>query len=419
MNTTRRLSGTDVAVLLSLHRAGASTRTKLARALGLGSATVFRASEALLDEGWIIETQGTASSAGRRARPIAMSPRAGHVLAVNLSAERADMAAVAADLTISATTSIEVDLHRQGPEPVFDRIADAAKSLFRRIDSGSSEPRGLGIAIAGLVEAAPGTPVMPSGLPLWQGYRLGSLAQEYWSVPVVIDNDANLCALGEMFRGAGRDSRNFVYVHLDIGIGAGLVIERQLYRGTSGFAGEIGHIRVPGVTRQCPCGKIGCLQAVAAEPALLSTARGRIKPEVRPSRNAAARPSQLTLADVASAAAAGNPAAIELVTETGLRVGQVLATVCSVVSPDRLLLGGRLMVLGQRFVSSIRRALTEDVLPGTGHHVSVELAELGAHAGLMGAAAVALERVIVESAATATPSAAEKLANHPIASLVI
>src|SRR5690348_1450437 len=120
MTAQRRLNPTEVAILLSLHRAGSGTRTKLAKALGFGSATAFRASEGLLLSGWILETNRAASLAGRRARPIAIAPDAAHVLAFNLSADRTDIAVVAANLTIAATTSVEIDLRRHGPETVFE-----------------------------------------------------------------------------------------------------------------------------------------------------------------------------------------------------------------------------------------------------------------------------------------------------------
>jgi len=418
MSAERRLNPTEVAILLSLHRAGSGTRTKIAKALGFGSATAFRASEGLISSGWILETTRAASSAGRRARPIVIAPDAAHVLAFNLSADRADIAIVAANMTIAATTSLEVDLRRQGPEVVFERLKSAAAALIRRV--GLKEPTisGIGIAMAGVVHSELGSPVMPSGLPLWHGYHIGSLAHELWGVPAVVDNDANLCALGEMFRGGARESRNFIYVHLDIGIGAGLVIERQLYRGSTGLAGEIGHVRVPGATRQCPCGKVGCLQAVASAPAVIARARTRSRGTSGPLRRATDKERHLTLADIAAAAKDGDEIAIEVISEAGLQIGQVLAGASNLISPDQILVGGGMAVFGPRLIAAMRRSLMEDGLPGSGHQIAIDFAELGEHAALMGAAALAVERVIVDSAAAATPSAAEKLSNHPIASLV-
>jgi predicted NBD/HSP70 family sugar kinase len=211
---------------------------------------------------------------------------------------------------------------------------------------------------------------------------------------VLVDNDVNIMALGEKHAGIARSVDDFLFVKIGTGIGCGIVVGGEVYRGVSGSAGDIGHIRVDDAGPMCLCGNTGCLEAFFGGSALardaLAAARSDRSPELAGllERNGA-----LTAADVAAAAAAGDPVSVGMIRDGGRRVGQVLAGLVSFVNPGLIVIGGGVAGIGHSLLAEIRGVVYRRSLPLATGNMPIVLSELGGEAGVVGAARLISDRV--------------------------
>lgn len=246
---------------------------------------------------------------------------------------------------------------------------------------------GIGLAVPGPVDSETGRVVQPPIMPGWDGYDIRSrLARAFTEhtgegararpVPVLVDNDANLMAYGEQ-RTGHPDCSAFVLVKVSTGIGAGVVVDGSIFRGVDGGAGDIGHIRV-GAEALCRCGSYGCLAAVASGGAV---ARRLAESGVPASSGS----------DVRDLLAAGHPEAAALAREAGRRVGDVLATVVTLLNPGVLMIAGDLA--GTAFLTGVRELLYQRALPRSTAHLDVVTSRLGERAALVGAGALVVEHL--------------------------
>lgn len=196
--------------------------------------------------------------------------------------------------------------------------------------------------------------------------------------PVLVDNDANMGARGEQRFGGARGCRNFIYVKASHGIGAGLVLNGETYRGALGIAGEIGHTQLPEATSLCRCGNRGCLETVAS----ITEVRRQL------ALIGQAGTEELPLAELSR-----DPAASRILTAVGRTLGRVLADICNVLNPEAIIMGGELSVAGEPLLSGIRESVDRYAQPAAAEKVRIAAADLGPRAELMGAIATALAHV--------------------------
>ncbi|MGK3209007.1 ROK family protein [Amycolatopsis sp. MEPSY49] len=240
---------------------------------------------------------------------------------------------------------------------------------------------GIGISVPGPVEPGRTSVTQPPIMPGWDGYPIDTHLGPRFGAPVLVDNDANLMALGE-HRARYPDSEALVVVKVSTGIGAGLVIGGEVYRGIDGGAGDIGHVRLPGhPDARCLCGSTGCLAAVAGGGALAARLTGLGLPTTSGS-------------GVRERILAGEPAAVRLAEEAGRQVGEVLATLVCVVNPGVLVVAGDLAE--PHFVAGVREVLYRRALPRSTRNLRVEIGGRGEALG--GAVAMVVESVFSPAA---------------------
>ncbi len=204
-------------------------------------------------------------------------------------------------------------------------------------------------------------------------------------LPVTVENEANLAALAERWDGAAHDLASFVHVTGEVGVGAGIVIDGELYRGSRGFAGEIGHITVAPGGARCACGAQGCLETLAGIESLRERA-GMARPD---------GVGELAVAEaLAERAAASDPATLAAVDEAGAALGMALAAAINLLDLEAVVLGGSFTPLGPWLVPRVRAALAERVLAASWTAFDVRTSSLGVHAAVRGAAAAHLRGVL-------------------------
>ena len=193
-------------------------------------------------------------------------------------------------------------------------------------------------------------------------------------MPIAVDNDANLGALAEFTLGAGRDASDIVYLKLSSGIGAGLVLGGLLHRGATGIAGELGHVLSTTEGRVCRCGNRGCLETVAAAPALIELLR--------------VSHGELTLADLLRLAEDGDVGVRRVFADAGRSIGRALADLVNAVNPELVVVGGDLSAVGEPLLDGIRASLERYALPAASAAVEVVPGVLGERAEVLGAVAL-------------------------------
>lgn len=273
-----------------------------------------------------------------------------------------------------------------GPAAVVDQICRLARAVW---DGASGEPAGLGVCVAGPVDAVAGVVLEAWTMAGWHNVPLQAWLEERTGLPVTLANDANAAALGEWRYGAGQGCRHFVFVTVSTGIGGGVIADGRLLLGDRGIAGEVGHMIVARDGPRCNCGACGCWEAVASGTALARNANlaQATAPQSTLHRLAGERP--LTAQDVGAAARTGDPLAMRLVHEEGEWLGIGLAGLLHLFSPQRIAVGGGLANLLDLFMPQIVHEIRTRAMPPY-RDVPVVAAALGDNAGVVGAGTLAL-----------------------------
>jgi predicted NBD/HSP70 family sugar kinase len=364
--------------MLRLIRAGQGvTRADLARSTGLSRSAVQAIVAGLLADEQVteveVEEKGPGTGSGRPGtRLVALGdPVAGIDFGHNhLHVAIAD---TFGQLIGDRRVELDVDL---AAEKSMDTAADLLATLRR--EHGVDRLQAVAAGIPGPVDLASGLVQSPTILSGWVGLSPTTELERRLGVPVRIENDAALGALGELYAGGGRDHRDFLYVKASHGIGASLVLNGDLYRGGTGLAGEIGHTHLTGRTELCRCGNRGCLEAVVSVAAINEQIA-----HTHPGTD----PATLVLGAVT------DPITDRILEESGRILGQVASDLCNLINPTAVIIGGELGATGPAFVHGIEQAIRRYAQPATAAALTVRAADLGNRAELYGALALASRSV--------------------------
>ncbi len=254
---------------------------------------------------------------------------------------------------------------------------------------------GVGIGVPGLVAFERGLVYNLTNVPGWKNVRLKKILEAMLSalgakIPVLVDNDVNLMALGESRFGAGRGAKDLVCVTLGTGVGGGIIIDGKLYRGASSAAGEIGHMPLKEEGLRCNCGSFGCLERYVGNRYIVD----EIKDKIRSGQPTKIRElvkgdlSLVTPETISIAAKKKDALAIECWRRVGARIGVALSGVINLLNPEKIIIGGGMAEAGEVLFSAIRDTVNERALPVSRGAVKIVKAKLGNDAGIVGAAAL-------------------------------
>lgn len=275
-------------------------------------------------------------------------------------------------------------------------IIEATATLVTTLTEAAEGPvEGIGIACAAFVDARAGHVWFAPNLP-WRDLDLAAEVASRVDREVVVENDANAAAWGEYRFGAGSDCDDMLLVTVGTGVGGGCINDDRLVRGAFGIGGEVGHIVLDPSGPRCGCGNAGCLEVFASGTALVRNARELVTSPSPLGEALRARcggdPDALTGHDITELAREGDGASIELLDELGTRLGQGIASICAVLDPGRVAIGGGVADAGDLLIGPTRTAFAKHLI-GRGHRPSPEIvpATLGNDAGIVGAATIARE----------------------------
>ncbi|HKU31853.1 ROK family transcriptional regulator [Arthrobacter sp. NyZ413] len=375
--------------LFQLLRDGrARTRAELAITTGLARSTVASRIDALMNSGLVGPAGEASSSGGRPPSRFAFNPAARVVLAVDVGATHVIVAVTDLGGTVLAERRLKQQV-ADGPDVVLGRVVAEGLELLGESGRGIVDLAGIGIGLPGPVEHATGRPVKPPIMPGWDGFDVVRYVQRSLPVPVLVDNDVNIMALGER-TAYWPDHDNLLFVKIATGIGAGIISSGELQRGANGTAGDLGHVRVPrGDDVLCTCGNHGCLEALASG---MAVARQLSANGLEASSGA----------DVVRLVAEGNLQAIQALRQAGRDVGDVLATVVNLLNPSMIVIGGSVGEAGEHLVAGIREVVYRRSLPLATSHLRIGISMAGDRAAILGASQMVTQHVLSPAVIEAT-----------------
>lgn len=313
-----------------------------------------------------------------------------YLFGIDIGGTKIALAAVTPDGAVLAERAIETRAHEGAPR-VIARLIAALHSI-----EPDDRLLGIGIGSTGPLDITRGRIQNPYTLPTFEDVDIVTpLAQEFHT-PVILENDCDAAALGEAWRGAGQRVRNMIYVTVGTGIGAGLILEGKLYHGVGLMAGEFGHMTIAYRGVECYCGNRGCLEMLAAGPAIAKAYQARKAAaeylDGLPSLSKMGEP-ELSARDVIDLAQVGDPIAQEIVHEAAEYLGIGLANLITLLAPDVIVLGGGVMERFELFAPTLYETIAQRVTLVPARQVRLRRAALGRRAGVIGAAKAALDRL--------------------------
>lgn len=355
------------------------TRADLVEQTGLARSTVGHRIDLLASHNLIEEVGEAPSTGGRPPMVIRFNGDAGVVLVADLGATHARFAVMSLDARVLAETGMDL-LIADGPDSVLDTTLEVFSKLLVEADRPDDDVRGVGIGVPGPIDFALGRPSDPPIMPGWHDYPIGDRFRDRFGVPVLVDNDVNIMALGEFWMSDPRPS-DMVFIKVGTGIGSGIIIDGHLHRGAKGAAGDVGHIRIGPSDVACRCGNTGCLEAMAGGGALAA----RLAAEGHSTKNSR---------DVVTLAATGNAHAVAALRDAGRTIGGMLAGVVNLLNPAVIVVGGDVAQSGQSLLAGIRESVYQRSTTLNTSDLLIRTSDLGDRAGVIGAAVLVIERIL-------------------------
>ena len=392
--TTLMLEPLEAAVVTAIRRQGPLSRSDISERLDYSRASVTGIVGRMIDARILTEAGEGKSAGGRRPFLLDINPNLGHVVGVDIGATSVDVALADFRGNILERACEAADV-RGRPDDFLTHVGNLIDELLARRGASPTGVVGIGVGVPGPVEFVSGVLIAPPLMPLWEGFPIKSfLRARFVNASVVVDNDVNIMAKGEHQAGAGRGMDNFLFIKIGTGIGCGIISNGEVYRGADGAAGDVGHICVDYNGPVCRCGNQGCLEIMAAGPAI--AAEGRARAESGESLFLAERLAErgaLTAGDVGDAAAAGDREALDIIRRSGRMIGGVLATLINFYNPQAVFIGGGVANIGNGLLSAIRQATLRRATALSTRGLRVEYSSLGEDVGVIGGIWLALEHV--------------------------
>jgi len=315
------------------------------------------------------------------------------VLAVDLGGTKIITALISSEGQVMAR-EYTLTLADEGPQAVIKRIFSAIDSTLNLSNLDPSQLDSMSIAAAGAISIDKGVVTSSPNLPGWHDVPLRDIVNKKYSVNTFLINDASAAALGEHCFGAGKGTNNLILLTLGTGIGGGIIINGKLYNGSSGSAGEIGHMTIDVNGPRCRCGNIGCLEALASGTAVAREAIRRIKQGRRSSLNqmVEGKVENITAKKVGVAARDGDSLALEVISEAATYLGVGMVNLVNIFNPEIIIVGGGMAKMGDLLLEPAREVVRERACSLSAQMVRIVLAQLGDDAGAFGAAVFAFEQ---------------------------
>jgi predicted NBD/HSP70 family sugar kinase len=375
LESLRRLN--RLRVIHALRDQGLISRAEIARRTGLSRSTVSSLVSDLQADGLVIERAEPGAAHGTQGGrpPILLSFDSSAGAAVGIDFGHSHLRVAISDLSsrILAERAVPLDTDHAA-EQGLDAAADLVEDLLAEAGVDDGQVIGAGMGLPGPIRQD-GVVGSSAILPGWVGVPAIDEMRRRLDMPIIVDNDANLGALAEAAFGAARDAADLIYLKVSSGIGAGLILNGRIYRGTDGLAGELGHVLVDPEGFVCRCGNRGCLETLAATGALVELLRRSHGEDV-------------TVQGMLALARAGDLGCRRVIADAGRAIGQTVSVLLNVLNPELLVVGGDLAAAGDLLLDGVRESIARAALPSAAEAATVAAGVLGDRAQVLGAIAL-------------------------------
>ncbi|MCC2309835.1 ROK family transcriptional regulator [Cellulomonas chengniuliangii] len=374
------------AILDVIRAAGTISRVELTHATGLTGATISTVVRRLMNEGLVVEAGRAESTGGKPRRLLQLDPNARYAVGVHL--DHAGITYVLANLG----GAIVARWRKSGagsddPQEVVARMVGEIDAMVTRAGVDHARVLGVGVVSPGPITASVGMVLAPPIMQRWADYPLGDALEEAVGVPVLLDNDATAAAIGEYWAGGIEKTSAFAALYMGTGIGAGVLVNGAVYRGSSSNAGEIGHICVDVDGPECWCGSRGCVEALAGPAAVVAAAQAEGLDLGQPDRTVAEQ-----FAAVARSALRGEAAAQAILQRSARYIGVAAQTLANIMDVDLVALTGpSFAVAGSIYLPTVEEQLGRSFFARGSHAVRVTISSNASEAAAVGAAALVLQ----------------------------
>ncbi|WP_298787555.1 ROK family protein [uncultured Marinococcus sp.] len=361
------------------------SRAQISKITGLNKATVSSLVSELMEEHFVGEIGVGLSSGGRRPTMLFFNKNAGYSIGVDLGVNY--ILAVITDLQGNIINKQKIETDETEPEIIFLKVKNLIRLLQQEASGSPYGLVGIGLGVPGMIDN--------NGLILfapnlnWHRVDLKKYLEKEFRLPVTIENEAKAGAHGEKIYGAGQNVSDLIYVSIGIGIGAGIIINDRLHKGSTGISGEIGHVSIDSQGKKCPCGNRGCWELYSSEAALMDKVRPIFPPGTR-----------INLEMLIKMAMENHHGVLNALDQIGEYIGIVLTNIVNTFNPEQIIIGNRFAVLEPWLRNPIQRVLQQRLLPYYHDSFELKFSEHGMLSCALGCAAFSIEQFFSESRVT-------------------
>ena len=368
---------------------GGISRAELAFRMELSRAAMTAIVNDLLENDVVRETESRNGQSGRPPIILEINSKRGYVVGIDMGASHLTVAL--ADFSAQVLDEVEIPFDiTQGPEPCLAQAEALLFELIEKNDLSLDRIQAIGLGVPGPIVSEPGIVLAPPIMPGWDGYPIRQALERKWGRPISLNNDAELGVLGEWAYGAGRGESDLAFIKVGSGIGAGLLLNGQIYHGATGSAGEIGHLTIDENGPLCDCGNAGCLEALAGGKAIARQAREAVMKGQRTLLSNMGPVEELSARDVAAAARRGDLVSQQIIARAGTYLGIAIAGLINIFNPRMVIVGGGVSQIGDLLLQPIRDIVHRRSLPAAAQTVKINTAVLRRRSSSMGAVVRAL-----------------------------
>ncbi len=383
----------NTALVLDLVRKQAPlSRAAISSQTGLNRSTVSSIVQELIDSAFLIETELQGEKVGRPGILLNLNPKGGAFIAVELNVGFASGIVVnlAGDPIGKRFISINPAAEKQ---IVLEQIKDLIRKLIQQAGQRELPLMGLGLGLPGVVDPERGELVYAPNLH-WEHVPIKQIFEEEFHLPVRIDNEANCAVLGEFRFGVGQGINEIIYLSANAGLGGGILINGKLFRGSHGFASEIGHSVLDPNGKLCSCGRYGCWETLVGTDFLVKQTVNRLRSQPSKLSEVLKQKGDLSFDDLLAAANANIPLALEIFTEAGVNLGRGVTNLVNIFNPRLVVLGGLLSQVAWILLPQMEKVVFDESLDAMRKDLALEASALGQEACLLGAVSLIYDEVI-------------------------
>jgi len=378
-------------ILSIIKEQGPISRIAIAKKTGLTKSAISKVVEDLIEMGLVEEVGIDNTLVGRK--PVTLKLTTDNYFVIGVGIRRTEVCTGIADLQGDIITRKKVSLgEKDNQKIILKKLIGLIYKVIEDSDIQRKKVIGIGIGSPGPLYAHSGIVLSPPNFPGWHNIPLKKLIEEEFKVPAFIDNDANTCALGEKWFGGGQGIDNFIYLLCDKGVGAGIVIGGEVYRGVDGIAGELGHISISLRGKRCECGNYGCLENFVSHSAIVSKARKLISSgrKTMISRMVRGKPENIKVETIIKAAQKKDELALEILEEVARYLSIGIINLVNLFNTKTIIIGGQLAQAGEILLEPIKKIVKKRAYPAVARNLKIITGHLGEKVYVVGAVALAL-----------------------------